>query len=100
MNFIDNVFVSGIDDIETVVYSIKRNIPVFNLYIIAVSSNNNGVILLSSEFLKNDKYKNMYIAGMCFGKYRAYKLYSEIVAYAISQKWESSQIGQKLIEEK
>ena len=67
MNFIENVFVSEIDDINTVVYSLKRNIPVFKVYIILIDENSKSVILSSFEYFKNDEYKNMYAAGICSG---------------------------------
>ena len=100
MNFIENVFVSGIDDINTVVYSLKRNIPVINVYIILIDENSKSVILSSFEYFKNDEYKNMYAAGICSGKYNAYRTYSEIIKYALNKNWSLSDLGKNLIGEK
>ncbi|MCJ7856260.1 hypothetical protein MUJ63_08085 [Lachnospiraceae bacterium NSJ-143] len=100
MNFIENVFVSGIDDIETVVYSLKRGIAVFNIYIILVDEKSNGVIVSSREFFLSGRYSQMYAAGICMGKYNAYRTYSEIVKYALSKNWQLSDIGKMLIKEK
>lgn len=49
MKFIENVFVSGIDDTETVFYSLKKNIPLFNIYLVLVDSEKQSVILSSYE---------------------------------------------------
>ena len=100
MNFIENVFVSGIDDINTVIYSLKKGIAVFNIYLIVFDENGKGVILSSRQFFKDEKYSNMYVAGICSGKYGAYRTYSEIIKYAISKNWDISHVGKKLIEEK
>jgi len=100
MKFIENVFVSGIDDMETVIYSFKKGIAVFNIYLVAVSENNNGIIMSSCEFFKNENYKDMYIAAICSGKYNAYRTYTSIVEYAMKNKWNINEIGKKLIEEK
>ena len=36
MRFIDDLFISAIDDVETVIYSLKRGLPVFNIYLLCV----------------------------------------------------------------
>lgn len=100
MKFIENIFVSGIDDTETVFYSLKKNIPLFNIYLVLVDSEKQSVILSSYEYFKNDNYKDMYTAAVCSGKYNAYRTYEEMVKYAIKNNWNISDIGRNLIAEK
>ena len=100
MKFIENIFTSGIDDINTVVYSLKRGIPVINIYIILIDEKDRSVIISSFEYFKNNEYKKMYAAGICSGKYNAYRTFSEIIKYTLSKNWDLSDLGKNLIGEK
>lgn len=85
MNIIENVFVSNnVDDVGTVIYSLKRKIPVFNVFCICVnfSSKNTFEVLSTKElFHKRNIEKDYYIAGIAMGKYDAYVLIKEIFQY-------------------
>lgn len=91
MKFIENVFVSeNVDDIETVIYSLKKNIPVFNVYCICIDFNSKNIfeILSSRELLgKRNIKKEYYIAGIAMGKYDAYVLVKEIFEHGEENSW-------------
>ena len=86
--FIDNIFVGKeIEDLNTVIYSLKNGIPVYNIYIICVyrSGRNIAQIITSRQFLKEIGGKNDIKAiGIAHGKYSARKLFAEILEYWIS----------------
>ena len=99
MRFIDDVFISAIDDVETVIYSLKRGLPVFNIYLLCVGENVPSVIVSGYEYFSGERYKDMYVAGISSGKYNAYRIYAEAVKYALENKWDINNIGQNLIKE-
>lgn len=86
MEFIEEIFVGeSVKDLSTIIYSLKRGIPVFNLYCICLFSreNNPFEILTSRElFLPRNKEKNYLIAGIATGKREATDLFLYMVEHA------------------
>lgn len=87
MDFIEDIFVDeNIEDLNTIIYSLKRGIPVFNIYLICVNVNsaNTAQIMSSTEYFNkrniNTKYKTI---GIAAGKYAANRLFSNIIEYWI-----------------
>lgn len=77
MNFIENLFVAGnVADLEIVVYSLRRNIPVLHLYCIVLFEDKNRLEILSSRELFRGRNKNRpgQIVGVAMGKREAYEL--------------------------
>ena len=99
MRFIENVFVSeNIDDVNTVFYSLKRNIPVFNIYLIYIDKNGKCEISSSAHFLDGyDKNKDKTVCGAALGKSDAYTLFAQIVEYSLSKGKNACDIGKKIL---
>lgn len=77
MKLIDNLFVAGnVTDLETVVYSLRRSIPVLHLYCIVLFEDRNRLEILSSSELFHERNKNrpVSVAGVAMGKREAYDL--------------------------
>ncbi|MDO4530873.1 MAG: hypothetical protein Q4C06_02730 [Bacillota bacterium] len=77
MKLIDNLFVAGnVTDLETVVYSLRRSIPVLHLYCIVLFEDKNRLEILSSRELFRERNKNRpaQIAGVAMGRREAYGL--------------------------
>ena len=98
MKFIEDVFTCGIDDMPTVIYSLKNGIPVFNIYLLCVHAEKPAVIVSSSEYFRRGEYNDTYVAGICSGKYNAFRIYAQAVEVAVSKNWDFDRIGQMLIE--
>lgn len=101
MRFIENVFVSdNIKDLNTVVYSLKRNIPVFDIYVVCVDNNGKCEIILSKDFLGNfGQSEKKTVIGLAFGKKSAYNLFADIVCYANEKGWNIDELGKNILEE-
>lgn len=87
MEFIEDLFVDEkIKDIDTVIYSLKKGIPVYNIYVIYVENDTKdlAVIMSSFEFLKKEK-KDYKIIGIARGKFGASQLFSNITQYWLSK---------------
>lgn len=89
MDFIEDIFVDdNIEDLNTIIYSLKRGIPVFNIYLICVNlkSENTADIMSSTEYFnkrnKNTQYKTI---GIAVGKYGANRLFSNIIEYWVEK---------------
>lgn len=77
MKLIDNLFVAGnVKDLETVVYSLRRNIPVLHLYCIVLFEDRNRLEIMASRDLFHERYKDRpaKIAGIAMGRRAAYDL--------------------------
>ena len=78
MKLIDNLFVAeNVTDLETVVYSLRRSIPVLHLYCIVLFEDKNRLEILTSRDLFHERNKNrpaqiagiaMEIAGKVVGR--------------------------------
>ena len=77
MKLIDNLFVAGnITDLETVIYSLRRSIPVLHLTCIVLFEDKNRLEILSSRDLFHERNKNRpgLIAGIAMGRREAIDL--------------------------
>ena len=70
MDFTDSIFVDGdIKDLNTIIYSLKKGIPVFNIYLICVERKSRHIahIMSSGEYFSkrnvNCEYKTIGIAA-------------------------------------
>lgn len=71
MKLIDNLFVSAsVTGLETVVYSLRRDIPVLHLTCIVLFEDKNRLEILSSRDLFHERNKNRpgQIAGIAMGR--------------------------------
>ena len=71
MELIENLFVGGnVSDLETIVYSLRREVPVLRLYCIVYFEDKNRLELLSSHELFHTRNKNRpaKIAGIAMGR--------------------------------
>lgn len=71
MELIENLFVGGnVTDLETIVYSLRREVPVLRLYCIVYFEDKNRLELLSSHELFHTRNKNRpaKIAGIAMGR--------------------------------
>lgn len=89
MNLAENLYVAGnISDLETVVYAVKRNIPMPRLYCIVFLSKKNRYELISSWQLCRGKFqpKDGIIVGVANGKQETYDLMAYILEEAVKEK--------------
>lgn len=87
MNLIDNLFVAGnVTDLETVVYSLRRGIPVLHLTCIVLFEDKNRLEILSSRDLFHERNKNRpaQIAGIAMGRRAAYDLLAFMTEDAVA----------------
>ncbi len=71
MELIENLFVGGnVTDLETIIYSLRRGIPVLHLHCIVYFADKERLELLSSKELFGERNKNRpgKIAGIAMGK--------------------------------
>lgn len=71
MEFLEDLFIGGnVTDVETIVYSLRRGIPVLRLYCIVYFEDKNRLELLSSHELFHSRNKNRpaKIAGIAMGR--------------------------------
>lgn len=71
MELIENLFVGGnVTDLETVVYSLRRGIPVLHLHCIVYFADKERLEMLSSRelFLERNKKRPGKIAGIAMGR--------------------------------
>lgn len=74
MELIDNLFVAeNVSNLETVIYSLRRDIPVLRLYCIVYFADRNRLEILSSRELFTPRYKGRrgVIAGIAMGRAEA-----------------------------
>ena len=87
MKLIDNLFVAGnVTDLETVVYSLRRGIPVLHLCCIVLFEDKNRLEILSSRDLFHELNKNRpaQIAGIAMGRRAAYDLLAFMTEDAVA----------------
>ena len=99
MKAIDNVFIS-VENEETVIYSLLKNIPVLNIYIIFADDSGKIEIVSSNSFFRLKNFEDMYVLGIAEGKYQAYRVVKEMFDYAVKQGWDTDKTGICLIKEK
>lgn len=89
MDFIENIYVGeNVDDLETVYYSLKRGIPVFNIYCICINNNSKNTFEIMSAkelFSKRNIKKDYIIVGIAMGKREALSLLTYIIEDAIKK---------------
>lgn len=71
MELIENLFVGGnVTNLETIVYSLRRGIPVLHLYCIVYFEDRNRLEILSSQDLFQERNRNRpgKIAGIAMGR--------------------------------
>lgn len=77
MELIDDLFVGGnVTELETIVYSLRRGIPVLHLHCIVYFEDKNRLEILSSHELFHERNKNRpaKIAGIAMGRREAVDL--------------------------
>ncbi|WP_458407173.1 hypothetical protein [Anaerotignum sp.] len=87
MKLIDNLFVAeNVTDLETVVYSLRRSIPVLRLHCIVLFEDKNRLEILSSRDLFHERNKNRpaQIAGIAMGRRAAYELLAFMTEEAVA----------------
>ncbi len=88
MKLIENLFVAGnVTELETVVYSLRRDIPVFHLYCIVLFEDKNRLEILASRDLFHERNKNRpaKIAGIAMGRREAYDLLAYMTEDAVEK---------------
>ncbi len=87
MEFIEEIFIGeSIQDLGTIIYSLRRNIPVFQIYCICLfeEPKSRFEILSSKELFSNKNRKRKYvIAGIAGGKHEAENLFLFMVETAL-----------------
>ncbi len=77
MDFLEELYVGeSVENLGTVIYSLKRGIPVFRLYCIVLFCDRNRMEILSSTELLTKKYENRkkILLGVAMGRREAYTL--------------------------
>ena len=91
MNFTDEIYVGeSVKDLSTVMYSLKRNIPVFNLYVIAYDKNSKNMaeIMESREAVKKrNESRNLTVMGIAYSRREAYDLFKYIIEDFCANDW-------------
>ena len=87
MKYIEHLFVGGsVQDLDTILYSIDKSIPVFHLYCICLfySNQKNHVEIMSSNEIckKRYKQKDFIVIGVAYGKAEALDLFCYIIQQA------------------
>lgn len=90
MKYIEHLFVGGsVQDLDTIFYSIHKNIPVFHLYCICLFYGNqkNHVEIMSSKEICKKRYnqKNFVVIGVAYGKTEAIDLFCYIIQQAVEK---------------
>ncbi|MFI3174398.1 MAG: hypothetical protein R3Y53_04240 [Bacillota bacterium] len=84
MLFLEELFVArNVDDLETVVYALQRDIPVARLYCVVYFEDRNRIELFSSGQLLSGYFKELYyekarIAGVAYGKHSGMQLIADM----------------------
>ena len=87
MKYIEHLFVGGsVKDLDTILYSLHKNIPVFHLYCICLfyAEKRNHVEIMSSKEVCKKRYqqKNFVVIGIAYGKAEAIDLFCYIIQQA------------------
>lgn len=87
MELIPELFVGGsVKDVSTIVYSLKRDIPVQGLYCICLFlDGNTHMELMSSHEICNKRYarRKFKVAGIAYGKAQVHDLFMFIIDTAV-----------------
>lgn len=79
MEFLEELYVGEtVESLGTIVYSLRREIPIFRLYCIVLFCDRNRIEILSSKELFTKKYKNRQkiLIGVAMGKREAISLFT------------------------
>lgn len=90
MKYIEHLFVGGsVQDLDTILYSLSRDITVFHLYCICLFYNKkrNHVEIMSSKEICKKRYKNknFEVIGVAYGKAEAIDLFCYIIQQAVEK---------------
>lgn len=100
MEIIEEVYVGkSIQDLGTIVYALKRKIPVHRLYIICMEDTSSFIaeILPVTEFYSNQyRQKFPIIIGFAQGQREAYDLFRFIVQDAVNGIWDLSNLKESI----
>ena len=97
MEMIEDVFVSGgVTDLETVVYSLRRNIPVLRIYCVVYFADKNRLEMMSSHelFRKRNQNRPAKIAGIAAGRAEALDLLAYMAQTALENGRDISDAGE------
>lgn len=79
MEFLEELYVGEtVENIGTIVYSLRREIPVFRLYCIVLFCDRNRIEILSSKelFTKKNKNRQKILTGIAMGRQEAISLFA------------------------
>lgn len=103
MEWIKNVYVSEeMQDVETVLYSLKREIPVLHVYLIAVEAEKKPRLVIVSctqALKKKENHQHLWVVGLAFGAYQARRLLAQIVADASARYGTVEDLAEYLMKE-
>ncbi len=103
LNWIEKIYVSEeMQDVETVLYSLKREIPVLHVYLIAVEQQAKPrlVIISSAQALRSKtSHQALLVVGVAFGPGQARRLLADIVADASARYGTVDELPRRLMEE-
>lgn len=90
MKYIEDLFVGGsVQDLSTILYSLRQNIPVFHLYCICLfyDKKGNHIEILSSKEICKKRYqqKEFVVVGVAYGKAEAVDLFCYIMEQAVQK---------------
>ena len=97
MEMIEDLFVGGsVTELETVVYRLRRHIPVAHIYCIVLFGDRNRLEILSSKELFHQRNRNRpaKLAGIAKGRGEAYELLAYMVEMALEQGRDCSDPGE------
>ena len=104
MNWIENVYVSEqMQDVETVLYSLKKEIPVLHVYLIAVEQREGKARLVTlssvSALRRKETHEKLWVVGVAFGPIQALRLLVEIIADAAGRYGTVEGLAEQLMKE-
>ncbi|MBS4960030.1 MAG: hypothetical protein KHZ62_04310 [Clostridiales bacterium] len=92
MRFAKNIWsAEDMNDLATIVYSLRRNIPVLDCFLVCLSPNEKNYfeILSSEELVKErNQKKDYFVVGISIGKKEALQLVMRIFEEAAEQMWD------------
>lgn len=104
MEFIEDIFIGGsINELGTIIYSLKKNVPVLNIYCLCIKTEGKNLleIMTSWELLKNKNENKKYIViGIANGKMEAYDLAGYIFQFAEDNDWELNNFKSLVVKER
>ncbi len=90
MKYIEDLFVGeSVEDLNTILYSIHHNIPVFHLYCICLfyEKEKSHMEIMSSKELCKKRYaqKKCMVAGVAYGRAEALDLFCYMIEQAVKK---------------